>query len=178
MERRLAVTVTCALCGEPFTARRSDARFCSARCRVGAHRAGRSLPHQPSRSPDAWEEVVLSAAMAGWIYLAEVLADVGAASRAEYQAARLAMDRLAERGHLTVFVYQFGRPRLAIGPPGESRPVGRLRTRRQAEDDERWAARRREREPVDAPRVDPLERAERAWTGLVAAYREISTEPR
>jgi hypothetical protein len=30
----------CAHCGEPFTPARSDARYCSGRCRVAAHRAG------------------------------------------------------------------------------------------------------------------------------------------
>lgn len=30
---------SCARCGVPFTARRSDARYCSTRCRVAAHRA-------------------------------------------------------------------------------------------------------------------------------------------
>jgi hypothetical protein len=31
--------VVCERCGEKFEARRSDARFCSTRCRVAAHRA-------------------------------------------------------------------------------------------------------------------------------------------
>jgi hypothetical protein len=30
---------TCAHCGQPFTPERSSARYCSARCRVAAHRA-------------------------------------------------------------------------------------------------------------------------------------------
>jgi hypothetical protein len=30
---------TCAQCGETFAPKRSDARFCSTRCRVAAHRA-------------------------------------------------------------------------------------------------------------------------------------------
>ena len=32
--------IKCAECGERFTPKRSTARFCSARCRVAAHRAG------------------------------------------------------------------------------------------------------------------------------------------
>ena len=31
--------LACENCGEPFTPRRSDARYCSTRCRVAAHRA-------------------------------------------------------------------------------------------------------------------------------------------
>ena len=33
-------TTICAKCGQAFTPRRSDAKFCSGRCRVAAHRAG------------------------------------------------------------------------------------------------------------------------------------------
>lgn len=29
---------TCGRCGSPFTSRRIDARYCSTRCRVAAHR--------------------------------------------------------------------------------------------------------------------------------------------
>ncbi|GFH00018.1 hypothetical protein MHIP_05010 [Mycolicibacterium hippocampi] len=37
--RTVAVTTECAQCRNPFTAKRSDARFCSGRCRTAAHRA-------------------------------------------------------------------------------------------------------------------------------------------
>jgi hypothetical protein len=37
-------SATCATCGLPFRAKRPDARFCSGRCRVAAHRAGHNKP--------------------------------------------------------------------------------------------------------------------------------------
>jgi hypothetical protein len=42
---REPLQVACVHCGKPFTANRSDARFCSGRCRTAAHRAEkRSTP--------------------------------------------------------------------------------------------------------------------------------------
>jgi endogenous inhibitor of DNA gyrase (YacG/DUF329 family) len=48
---READTVTCQQCGQGFLAKRSDARFCSPRCRTASHRSqhtdtqtGRSRP--------------------------------------------------------------------------------------------------------------------------------------
>jgi hypothetical protein len=38
-ESSVVHTPTCQRCGQVFTARRSDARYCSGRCRVAAHRA-------------------------------------------------------------------------------------------------------------------------------------------
>lgn len=35
-------TQSCVRCGEPFTAKRKSARYCSTRCRVSAHRANKS----------------------------------------------------------------------------------------------------------------------------------------
>jgi hypothetical protein len=37
--RKKSEPTACAHCGEQFTPKRSDARYCSARCRVAAHRA-------------------------------------------------------------------------------------------------------------------------------------------
>jgi endogenous inhibitor of DNA gyrase (YacG/DUF329 family) len=52
---REPLQAVCARCGKPFTAKRSDARFCSGRCRTAAHRAvtaeNADLP-QSSRNTD------------------------------------------------------------------------------------------------------------------------------
>jgi len=39
--------VACAHCGEEFTPKRSTATFCSAKCRVAAHRAAKALDAEP-----------------------------------------------------------------------------------------------------------------------------------
>jgi hypothetical protein len=41
LDRRIVDTGRCSWCGDPFTPARRDARYCSGRCRVAAHRAGR-----------------------------------------------------------------------------------------------------------------------------------------
>ena len=52
--------VTCEWCGDPFLQTRSDARFCSGRCRVAAHRAlnpavvSLLCPSTPEALPDSF----------------------------------------------------------------------------------------------------------------------------
>lgn len=41
----------CAKCGQEFTPRRSDARFCSSRCRVAAHRAAKVIASPDGQVP-------------------------------------------------------------------------------------------------------------------------------
>lgn len=64
--RDLAVTtVTCPPCGQAFHPRRSDARYCSARCRKRALRR-RQAKHRPHAEDVAPVEVVVETDMYGW----------------------------------------------------------------------------------------------------------------
>lgn len=53
------MTVNCDVCGDEFTPARSDARYCSGRCRTQAHRLRHEGPSRPRRRrplPEAfWE---------------------------------------------------------------------------------------------------------------------------
>jgi hypothetical protein len=99
----------CSICRKEFASRRSDARFCSDRCRQQAHRqAPVTHKHQPSRklstTRDGWKRAILALLdRHSAVYLNDLLPENR--TRAQYQQLCRVVAELEDHGEIETLTY-------------------------------------------------------------------------